>query len=81
MKNIYKVRILDKEGRSTVNSAYFMDKQDAENYRERYDVVHNSSSIDEFSVWEKGEYSPESDLKIQALSKLSIEERKALGLD
>ena len=83
MKKIFRVRILDKEGRNTVNSAYFIDRTDAEFYRNRFEntAVHTSTSIDEFEEWEKGEYHPDKDIKQRALSKLTAEERKALGLE
>ncbi len=83
MMTIYRVRILDEEGRSTVKSAYFADKEDAEHYRQLNDVHPGkpTTSVDAFSVWEKGEYEPEKDLKLRALAKLTSEERKALGLE
>lgn len=82
---IYKVNIMDCEGRHTQTIEYFEDIKDAWKFAEWTPEGHknpqNTSTIDTLQVWATGTYSKEEVLKRQALNKLTKEERNALGFE
>ena len=83
MKTIFLAKKMDCEGRSSISSAYFFERIDAENFLGWENGEKPQMSPDEISeirVWESSEYNKENAIKERALLKLTVEERKLLGL-
>ena len=82
MKKIYKTRILDQDGRSTIKSAYYIEKK----LLKIIEMHMTPIQVTIYQAWinlslKKGEYFFETYVKMRAFAKLTMEERKELGLE